>query len=213
LVREPLDGVVVVGLGEHVDYWDRLGWRDRFSSPAFSHRQSVYQNQVFGLGITYTPELVIDGQFVATASDFSAARHQIADAARLPKAAIELTASPAEAGHLSVHVRLSLPSAVDAREQADVVVALTQDHETTDVRSGENSGRTLTHTAVVRSLTTLGSLQPPSRTFETTASVPVAADWNPGDLKIVGLLQERRSRRIIGAGSARVNTHEGSPPR
>jgi hypothetical protein len=114
--------------------------------------------------------------------------------------------------HLSVHVRLRLPSAADAHERADVVVALTQDRETTNVRSGENSGRTLTHTAVIRSLTTLRSLQPPIPTFETTASVPDAADWKHGDLRVVGLLQERRSRRINGAGTARVNTHEGPPP-
>lgn len=211
LVQEPVAGVVVLGLGEHVDYWDRLGWRDRFSSPVFTRRQSVYQNEAFGLGITYTPELVIDGQFVVTASDFSEARRTIADAGRIPKAPIELTASPADAGHLSVHVRLRLPVGVETREQADVVVALTENHLTSDVRGGENSGRKLVHTAVVRSLSTLGSVQPPIRTFETTSTVPVATDWNAGNLRVVGFLQERRSRRIIGVGSARVHAHDTAP--
>src|SRR5262245_22544369 len=48
LADQPLvPGVRVVPLGEHVDYWDRLGWRDPFSSPAFSNRQSEYDGQVF----------------------------------------------------------------------------------------------------------------------------------------------------------------------
>lgn len=210
LVREPLGGTLVLGLGEHVDYWD-LGWRDPFSSPVFSSRQSEYQGHVFRTGRIYTPQLVVDGQFEAIGSDVSAVRRAIADAARIPKAALEMAAWPADAGHLSVHVQVNLPSVVAVREQADVVVALTQDHLTNDVRRGENRGRRLAHSAVVRSFTALGSLKPPVRTFETTATVPVAADWNLGDIRIVGLLQERGSRRIVGAGLARVNVHDGPP--
>jgi hypothetical protein len=208
LVREPLGGTLVLGLGEHVDYWDHLGWRDPFSSSAFSNRQSEYQDRVFRTGSIYTPQLVVDGQFEAVGSDVSAVRRALGNAARIPKAAIDLAASPADAGHLSVHVRVNLPSTVTVREEADVVVALTQDHLTNDVRRGENRGRRLTHSAVVRSLTALGSLKRPARAFETTVTVPVAADWNLGDIRIIGLLQERGSRRIVGAGSARVKVHE-----
>jgi hypothetical protein len=106
---------------------------------------------------------------------------------------------------------VTLPSGVAVREHADVVVALTQDHLANEVRRGENGGRRLAHSAVVRSLTALGSLEPPGRTFETTVTVPVAADWNLGDIRIVGLLQERGSRRIVGAGFARLNAHDGAP--
>ena len=91
------------------------------------------------------------------------------------------------------------------------MVALTQDRLTNDVPRGENRGRRLTHSAVVRSLTALGSLQPPVRTFERTVTVPVAADWGVRHGRIIGLLQERRSRRIVGAGSARMDASEGSP--
>jgi hypothetical protein len=213
LVREPLGGTVVLGLGEHVDYWDHIGWRDPFASPVFSRRQSEYQGRVFRTGSIYTPQLVVDGQFEAVGSDVLAVRGAIANAARVPKGRIELAASPADAGHLSIHVQVTLPSVVAVREQADLIVALTQDHLTNDVRRGENRGRRLAHSAVVRSLTVLGSLTPPIRTFETTATVAVAADWNLGDIRIVGLLQERGSRRIVGAGSARVTAHEDPPSR
>jgi hypothetical protein len=210
LIRESLDGTVVLGLGEHVDYWDRLGWRDPFSSPAFSNRQSEYQGQVFRTGSIYTPQLVVDGQFEAVGSDVSAVRRAIAKAAGIPKAGIEMALWPADAGHLGVHVQVHVPPAISVREALDMVVALTQDRLTNDVRRGENRGRSLAHDAVVRSLTALGSLNPPVRMFETTATVPVGPDWNPGDIRMIGLLQERRSRRIVGAGSARVRARRSA---
>jgi hypothetical protein len=211
LVREPLGGVVVLGLGEHVDYWDHLGWRDPFSSPAFSSRQSEYQGQVFRTGSIYTPQLVIDGQFEAVGSDVSAVRRAIATAAKTPKAAIDMAAWSADVGHVGVHVRVNLPSGITVLGPADVVVALTQDHLTSDVHRGENRGRSLAHSAVVRSLTAIGSVKPSVRTFDATATVPIAADWNLADVRMIGLLQERRSRRIVGAGSVRVNGRAGPP--
>jgi len=203
LVSEPVDGTVVLGLGEHVDYWDHLGWRDQFSSAAFSSRQADYQG-VFRTAGIYTPQLVIDGQFEAVGSDVRAVRHAIASAARIPKAAIDVHAQPAEGGQLSVRIRLDLPAGVELRERADVLLGLTQDRLTTEVTRGENHGRTLTHSAVVRRLTAIGSLQPRERTFAKAASLALAADWDIHDVNIIGLLQERRSRRIVGAGSTRV---------
>ena len=208
LVREPVDGTIVLGLGEHVDYWDHLGWRDPFSSPAFSNRQAEYQGQVFRAGSIYTPQLVVDGQFEVIGSDVPAVRRAIANAARIPKAAIDVAASLAGDGLLSVRVRMSPPAAGAIRERADLIVALTQDHLASEVRRGENHGRVLAHSAVVRSLTALGSVQPPVRAFDKTVTIPVAADWEVRDVRVIGLLQERRSRRIVGAGSAHVSARE-----
>ena len=154
---------------------------------------------------------MIDGQFEAVGSDVSAVRRAIATAAKTPKAALDMAAWSADVGHVGVHVRVNLPSGVAVLGPADVVVALTQDHLTSDVHRGENRGRSLAHSAVVRSLTAIGSLKPSVRTFEATATVPIAADWNLADVRMIGLLQERRSRRIVGAGSVRVNGHEGPP--
>ena len=110
---------------------------------------------------------------------------------------------------VSLHVQIRVPPSLSVQEPADVVAVVTQDRLVSDVRSGENRNRKLEHSTVVRSLTALGSLKAPGRTFETAAIVPIASDWIPGDLRIVGLLQERRSRRIVGAGSARVRAHGG----
>jgi hypothetical protein len=212
MVREPVGGAVVLGLGEHVDYWDRLGWRDPFSSPIFSSRQGNYQSQVFRTGSIYTPQLVVDGRFEAVGSDVSAVRRAIADAARTPKAALDIDSRRIDATHISVHVTAQIPPTVVVREQAEVLIALTQDGLTTDVQHGENRGRRLAHSAVVRSLAAIAVLKPPARRLDTTATVAVASGWNLRDMRIVEFLQERQSRRIVGAGTTRMSVGEVSRP-
>src|SRR5439155_9854958 len=69
LVKRGQPGVEVLALGEHVDYWDRLGWRDPFSSSANSSRQAQYDARVFHRNEVYTPQLVIDGKLAAVGSD------------------------------------------------------------------------------------------------------------------------------------------------
>src|SRR5262245_6208105 len=56
---QPVSGVLIIALGEHVDYWDSLGWRDPFSSPFFSKRQTEYSETAFKGGTVYTPQMVV----------------------------------------------------------------------------------------------------------------------------------------------------------
>ena len=70
-------GVRVLALAEHVDYWDRLGWKDPFSSSRFSDRQSEYEARVFHGGSVYTPQLVIDGRLQEVGSDVTAVRRAV----------------------------------------------------------------------------------------------------------------------------------------
>jgi hypothetical protein len=73
--NQPIAGVEVLALGEHVDYWDRLGWRDRFSSALYSNRQSNYDARVFHRNEVYTPQLVIDGWLQRVGSDVDGMPH------------------------------------------------------------------------------------------------------------------------------------------
>jgi hypothetical protein len=202
-------GVEVLGLGEHVDYWNRLGWSDPFSSAAFSTRQEQYNARVFHSGI-YTPQLVVDGRWQQIGSDLSAVRRSIARAAREVKTSVTLAAArPTGAGEWRVDISVDVPAQVTVDELADVVVAITEDHLVSDVRRGENRGRTLRHSAVVRRLTAIGALTPPMRALSTTASVAVPPTWKLHDLRLVVFLQERRSRRIIGAAAASLDGQAG----
>jgi hypothetical protein len=207
LIREqPLPSVEVVGLGEHVDYWDYLGWRDPFSSSAFSSRQSEYGARVFKSSSIYTPQLVIDGQYEAVGSDIAAIRKAIVRAANAPKAQVIVVASPSDdARQVAVRVQIVQQPRAVLHDRADVLVAITQDRLVDEVARGENRGRHLAHSAVVRSLTAIGSVAGPGSAFTGTVSLPVAAPWKTSDIRVVAFLQERGSRRILGAGSATID--------
>ena len=210
--RTAPDGIDVIALGQHVDYWDRLGWRDPFSSPEFSRRQSEYDAAVFRTNGIYTPQLVVDGALQAVGSDAGSIRRALGRAAREPKAAVALTAGAVQSGLLQIDLRLDLPGALTPRGPLDVVVAVTEDGLVTRVQRGENGGRTLRHAAVVRSLTTIGTLPAGERSWSGPAVIPVKAEWQASRLRIVGFIQEREGRRILGAAavSPRAQGQPGS---
>jgi hypothetical protein len=106
-----------------------------------------------------------------------------------------------------VDVHVTVPPSLTLREGADVLVAIVEDNLVTEVRRGENGGRTLRHSAVVRSLTSVGTLSPDEHMWATNASMPVDPAWKPANLRILSFLQERESRRIVGAGSASGSPH------
>jgi hypothetical protein len=204
LVKQGQDGIEVLALGEHVDYWDRLGWRDPFSSAAYTSRQSQYDARVFHRNEVYTPQLVIDGRLAAVGSDTGAIQRAIRQAAEAPKAAVDVTVIRQRDRELEVRLRVDVPPTLTLRESADVVVAVVEDNLHSDVRRGENRGRTLKHDAVVRSLAAVGTLPSGDRTWSTSAPVNLAREWRPANVRVVTFVQDRESRRILGAGAARV---------
>ena len=207
--RQPVAGVEVLTLGEHVDYWDRLGWRDPFSSPAFSARQSNYDERVFHTGQVYTPQLVIDGWLQRVGSDARAVQRAIEQAATRPKAAVTVAAVRSDEHDLRVELHVNMASSLSVGEALDAVVAVTEDKLSTEVRRGENGGRTLKHSGVVRSLTTIGTLSPRKSAWSIDASVPWDMAWKLADIRVIAFVQERQSRHIVGAGSTRLDPRHG----
>jgi hypothetical protein len=164
---------------------------------------------VFRSDAVYTPQLVVDGVRECVGSDRSAIRAIVADSIRRPRAAVKVQ-SVAVASHLSVTVSVDVPAAVERRGVADVFVLVAERGLVSVVRHGENGGRTLIHGAVARSLASLGDLSERDRTFAGTVAVAVARNWNSRNLQIVGVIQERDSRRILGAGAAEPSFRPGS---
>src|SRR5262252_6746066 len=72
------------------DYWDRLGWRDPFSSAQFTSRQAAYNERVFRSDAIYTPQLVVDGVRECVGSDRNAARAIVAESMRTPRAPVHV---------------------------------------------------------------------------------------------------------------------------
>ena len=206
---QPFDGAHLIALEEHVDYWDRLGWRDPFSSAQFTTRQTEYSDRVFRTSAIYTPQLVVDGVRECVGSDRSAIGAIVADSIHRPRAAVRVQ-SVQVASHLSVTVSIEVPAAVARRGVADVFVVVAERGLVSVVGHGENGGRTLVHGAVARLLAPIGDLSQRDRAFTGTVDVAIARNWNIGNLQIVGVIQERDSRRILGAGAVETSFRPGS---
>lgn len=197
--QQPIADVEIIALGEHVDYWDRLGWKDRFSSALFTQRQQTYGNR-FNLSSIYTPQIVVDGRAELVGTDAEAARRAIARARSQAHGAMTI-AVDARAAVVAVSVTASdLPKA-GRGDHADVLVAITEDHLRSDVKRGENQGRVLTHAAVVRHLATIGEASADGRASART-EIPLKADWDQSRLKVVAFVQERNGRAILASAAA-----------
>jgi hypothetical protein len=196
LTEQPVADVVIVPLSLHVDYWDHQGWKDPFSSKAFTSRQSEY-SKMFGAAKVYTPQMVVDGRDELNGSDEAAARRALAAAASRPHLPLRIDARTRGA---SVRMSIDLPAAPADAEPIDVLVALTEDGLTSVVRRGENGGRTLSHVAVVRTLQTLGSLE--RETFVADGQLKLDPAWKSASMRAVAWLQGRRTRHVYGTAAA-----------
>jgi hypothetical protein len=202
---QPLAGAQIIALGEHVDYWDHQGWKDRFSSAALTSRQQVYGAR-FNIDSVYTPQMVVVGRAEFVGSDAGAARKALERSQNLPHGHVHIAIdghATSSARPLGVTVTTSdLPR--DGSDRADVVIAITEDRLRSDVSRGENHGRVLTHTAVVRYLAPAGEAARDS-VSTVHAELPLAADWQRPQLKVVAFVQERRGRAILAAAALPVD--------
>jgi len=192
---QPVAGTTVIGLEEHVDYWNRLGWRDPFSAGEFSNRQNDYASK-FGPDTIYTPEMVVDGQAYCVGSDEDSAFAEINRAKNAPKAKISLTVEPSDA--LGVQAS-DIPG---GHEKLAVYLAVTQSNLVSNPTRGENGGATLVHSAVVRSLRQIGTIDGSTgHGFRTRTSLKLSPDWQKDRLTFVVFIQDERSKAIVGAGA------------
>jgi hypothetical protein len=184
--------IQVIPLGFHVDYWDGLGWKDRFSSAGFTQRQEQYARALKVDG-PYTPEMVVDGAVEFVGNNAGQAQQAIRQEASHPEVATVKISSP-----LAEHVDIQVKAPV-AVGDAFVMLAITEDNLTTQVGSGENGGRTLHHAAVVRDLRRLGRLHEGG--FDATVPLKLAKEWKRADLRAVVFVQQGPSGKIEGASS------------
>jgi hypothetical protein len=191
---QPVAGARIIVLSEHVDYWNRLGWTDPFSSALFTQRQQDY---VAGLHLedAYTPQLVVDGQKDVVGSDERAVRAAILKAETQEKALIKLKAQRTDsAADLEIE-------ASGAGRGTKVYVALAEDHAQSQVTRGENAGRNLSHVAIVRSLLLAGKTDEDGA-FVKYMTVPLN-DANAGARRVVVFLQGS-DFKIRGADETRL---------
>jgi hypothetical protein len=176
----------VIALAFHVDYWDRLGWRDPFSSAFATERQKRYA-QALRLRTIYTPQMVIDGTIDAVGSD----RTRVSTALRAPR----------RARFLRLEI---LPDAILARleadalaEPAEILAVAYRRQSQTAIPRGENAGRTASDFNIVLAATALGAWNGHAKTLPIArAALPAEAT----DLAL--LLQSPQQGVILAAGTA-----------
>jgi hypothetical protein len=209
LASQPVHGVQIIPLGEHVDYWDKQGWRDPFSSNAFSVRQVEYASALH-VESPYTPQMIVNGRDEFVGSDYGAGAAAVARAARdsAKQLHVAMALDPASGTVVPLHIQVDSPAGDGLRGAADVFVAVTEDGLGSHVVAGENKGRDLHHTAVVRSLTRIGGIAAKARTWSGGGEVTIERQWKAqaaAMTAIVVFVQDHSSRAILGSGSARVS--------
>lgn len=199
LQEQPIDGVEIIALAEHVDYWNRLGWTDPFSSPLFSKRQNYYAS-FFKSDSVYTPQMVINGTREMRVKDGNGV---LKEAAKDPRGSVILNIEKVLGNTISLKVKITKLPVISNGDQAFVLLAVTEDDLISNVLSGENNGRKLKHMAVVRNLQSIGE----ATGEETNLSVDVILEknWKRDALSAVAFVQEARGRRIIAAVKIRLN--------
>ena len=179
----------ILPLAFHVDYWDYLGWPDRFAAPAYSRRQQRYSDRL-GLPYVYTPQIVIDGYRQAAGGRRDEVEAQIALAAGDAAAAVEVRLTRLSATRLRIEVP-AMPAREDA---ADVVLIGFDAMHQTDIGKGENRGMHLVNYHVVRDIKSIASWAGDGLDL----IVPLSTDHGATDFCAV-LVQEAGQGRIIGA--------------
>ena len=198
---QPVSGAKLIVLSEHVDYWDDIGWKDPYSSHEFSVRQSDYARRL-RLTDVYTPQMVVDGQVQFVGSDERRAIQVTANAARTEKVPVALSAIRLEGHTLLAHVESGPLTSAAAVNSANVLFALADDSDQSNVRRGENAGRILKHVAVVRSWTQVGTIDR-GGTFSKDVKISTE-NANQRNLRIIAIVQETAGGRILGVSSTRL---------
>jgi hypothetical protein len=198
LLSELRDDSSLVTLSLPIDYWDYLGWKDTLAIPGHTLRQKAY-SKARGDREVYTPQVVVNGVAQALGSDRAEIEKAVAQSrakAKAPSVPIEVAV-----GDDQVTVTLANATAGAATMGGEVWLCALSRSVTVGVGRGENRGRTLTYTNVVRRWVKLGTWAGKSETF----TVPTDAIKSAGIDAVAVILQSGNPERpgaVLGASLA-----------
>lgn len=177
-------------LAFHVDYWNRLGWKDVFSSAEYSDRQRQYAHWL-KLSSVYTPQIVVNGRTEFVGSEEGSLRNAIKSNLQKPAKA-ELTLSEIKVTGDKASLKYT---AEGAANNASVLIALVEKTATTKVQAGENGGRTLSHVQIVNKLQSVSLKSSNSG----TENIALPRGFNPQNWEVIGFIQNTANGEIEGA--------------
>ena len=184
----------VIALSLHVDYWDYIGWKDPFGSPQNTERQRRYAEEL-GLRYVYTPQIVIDGRLNVVGSRRGEVLAGIRAAAKKAKT-VEVIFEPDDGG------RVIIPAGHAPERGATIWLAVYDRSFETEVKRGENAGRTIENTHVVRRMERLGTWT--GARLEIPLNLDSASTRDNYGCAVI--VQQGRNGPIIGAGLMHLDT-------
>lgn len=183
LLSEKKENVFVLGF--HVDYWNRLGWTDPFSTTQSTDRQRAYA-KALSLESTYTPQVVVNGTTEFVGSDEKRLNGVVNDALKKEAIAGLNVQAKRTGGTVTVKYETSEKDAV-------INAALVQSEAVTKVGGGENGGRTLHHVNVVRAFVSTNA----NHNGSLTLLVP--KELRNEQVQAIVYLQQKKSGVVIAA--------------
>ena len=182
----------VIALSFHVDYWNRLGWNDPFSSNEYTRRQIMYDSLL--KAEEYTPQLIINGQTEMVGSDSIKISSTLTEIfSERPHASLNI--ENAEPGNGKINIKYNLTGNV---RNSNLNIAVLENKTVTPVKAGENEGVTLTDYNVVRNFKTIGSIG----SGENTASIDIPSSVDLKNMTVVLFLQKKGNNKISAAARA-----------
>jgi hypothetical protein len=180
----------IYALKFHVDYWDRLGWKDIYASPAYTERQSQYAN-IFRNTQVYTPQIIINGRREMVGSAQKKISEAIQDEFNKENEAVVGLKSDLNQENQTLNINYEI---TNLKENSKLNFALVERKVVHEVKRGENEGRTLTHHHLVRLFNTL---TPKTATGTKAMKIPEGLSLN--NLLLIVYVQDADNYGIYGA--------------
>ncbi|MFI5160691.1 MAG: DUF1223 domain-containing protein [Sphingobacteriales bacterium] len=187
--KESADKPIYI-LAFHVDYWNRLGWKDVFSGADYTARQQQYARWLKSSEV-YTPQAIVNGHTEFVGSEEGTLRKAI-QAGLQKTAATPLALSEDKTGGNKAGIQYHISGSTT---NASLLVALIKKNATTKVQRGENGGRTLTHVQIVNKLQTI-TLDGKNNG---KADIALPAGFNPEGFEVIAFVQDTSTGEITGA--------------
>lgn len=180
-------------LAYHVDYWDKQGWKDVFSNPAYTQRQYDYA-RFMGKEPIYTPQVIINGKADCIGSQETSLRNGIKSALSKP-AAVNLTLDAKQQNNtLAINYNLD-----GVFKNSRLLVAIVRKSAKSNVKRGENAHRILSHFQIVQRLQTIDLKSAKGNTV-----IALPKNFNLQDFEIIGFVQNSNNGIILDAEKANL---------
>ena len=180
-------GKKLIALSFHVDYWNRLGWKDTYSQHLFTERQYAYSGKMKLEGV-YTPQAVVNGQWETVGSKQGTIENYIKQSlSEKSETSVTIDAVKLNSNHLEISYQYKGGT-------ADLNIAIVQNTISTPVKAGENGGRTLTSYNVVRSWKTTDA-----QNGKQAVAIEIPAGYNASDYSVIVYAQEKAYGKVLAA--------------